>query len=487
MPQLPSVFELINHPLQNNFGLPSAPSQKPLPSEPEGATQPGHSMLLAGSAGSQLSQAGRAAMSRSNSDGSCQKAEYNNFQTSPEVIKGGRRLTNPHIDYFNYYSQPRVSISSSVAPLTRNSSQNSLSAGVVNASAFTRHNSVTGAEYYDGIHHVGSSPHSAGNNGMATALASSNICGNQASSLNNAALTPAGLAAHPSYANNLTGQLHHSTQMNVPVLQQDASPIINSTSSPSGHVAGNAIMSSGYHGGRISFSHTQPLYPPLNYQGALSNPYHSQRLLVIQVDQPALVAAGNYEGSQASIQGQLAPIHSHLNSTNNSYEYPLVHYQVHQTPLYYPLYRDIQYKADENNALLNKRRIIKRRTRTGCLTCRKRRIKCDERKPHCYNCERSKKICLGYEDLTKIKKKRDKGKDEERGDEKESTDELKESMNNESKDVGVKEEHHDHIINQDGDESLKDESEHDETLLNHKNDRLKEDSGAEAKSDNERA
>ena len=43
-----------------------------------------------------------------------------------------------------------------------------------------------------------------------------------------------------------------------------------------------------------------------------------------------------------------------------------------------------------NNALLKKRRIIKRRTRTGCLTCRKRRIKCDERKPHCFNCERSK-------------------------------------------------------------------------------------------------
>lgn len=53
-----------------------------------------------------------------------------------------------------------------------------------------------------------------------------------------------------------------------------------------------------------------------------------------------------------------------------------------------------------NNALLNKRRIIKRRTRTGCLTCRKRRIKCDERKPHCYNCERSKKLCLGYESLS---------------------------------------------------------------------------------------
>ncbi|CAK7896721.1 hypothetical protein CAAN1_17S01552 [[Candida] anglica] len=58
---------------------------------------------------------------------------------------------------------------------------------------------------------------------------------------------------------------------------------------------------------------------------------------------------------------------------------------------------------DENNALVNKRRIIKRRTRTGCLTCRKRRIKCDERKPHCFNCERSKKVCLGYENLSKKK------------------------------------------------------------------------------------
>ncbi|KAI5948671.1 hypothetical protein KGF57_005282 [Candida theae] len=57
---------------------------------------------------------------------------------------------------------------------------------------------------------------------------------------------------------------------------------------------------------------------------------------------------------------------------------------------------------DENQALMNKRKIIKRRTRTGCLTCRKRRIKCDERKPSCYNCERSKKVCLGYENLSNL-------------------------------------------------------------------------------------
>ncbi|GMM36891.1 hypothetical protein DASC09_042160 [Saccharomycopsis crataegensis] len=45
----------------------------------------------------------------------------------------------------------------------------------------------------------------------------------------------------------------------------------------------------------------------------------------------------------------------------------------------------------------SKRKEIKRRTRTGCLTCRKRRIKCDERKPFCMNCEKSKKECMGYE------------------------------------------------------------------------------------------
>lgn len=47
---------------------------------------------------------------------------------------------------------------------------------------------------------------------------------------------------------------------------------------------------------------------------------------------------------------------------------------------------------------------IRKRTRTGCLTCRKRRIKCDERKPGCMNCEKSKKCCAGYVDATKKKK-----------------------------------------------------------------------------------
>ncbi|KIX02642.1 uncharacterized protein Z518_08584 [Rhinocladiella mackenziei CBS 650.93] len=38
----------------------------------------------------------------------------------------------------------------------------------------------------------------------------------------------------------------------------------------------------------------------------------------------------------------------------------------------------------------------KRRTKTGCLTCRKRRIKCGEEKPVCKNCIKSKRECAGY-------------------------------------------------------------------------------------------
>ncbi|KAI1911677.1 hypothetical protein LOZ39_004715 [Ophidiomyces ophidiicola] len=38
----------------------------------------------------------------------------------------------------------------------------------------------------------------------------------------------------------------------------------------------------------------------------------------------------------------------------------------------------------------------RKRTKTGCLTCRKRRIKCGEEKPRCNNCIKSKRECEGY-------------------------------------------------------------------------------------------
>lgn len=37
-----------------------------------------------------------------------------------------------------------------------------------------------------------------------------------------------------------------------------------------------------------------------------------------------------------------------------------------------------------------------RRTRTGCITCRKRRVKCDERRPVCSRCETANFVCEGY-------------------------------------------------------------------------------------------
>ncbi|KAE8161656.1 hypothetical protein BDV40DRAFT_179994 [Aspergillus tamarii] len=41
-------------------------------------------------------------------------------------------------------------------------------------------------------------------------------------------------------------------------------------------------------------------------------------------------------------------------------------------------------------------KVPKRRTKTGCLTCRQRRIKCGEEKPVCKNCIKSKRECKGY-------------------------------------------------------------------------------------------
>ncbi|KAL1959741.1 hypothetical protein VTO42DRAFT_1327 [Malbranchea cinnamomea] len=38
----------------------------------------------------------------------------------------------------------------------------------------------------------------------------------------------------------------------------------------------------------------------------------------------------------------------------------------------------------------------RKRTKTGCLTCRKRRIKCGEEKPVCNNCIKSRRECEGY-------------------------------------------------------------------------------------------
>jgi len=39
----------------------------------------------------------------------------------------------------------------------------------------------------------------------------------------------------------------------------------------------------------------------------------------------------------------------------------------------------------------------RRRVKTGCITCRRRRVKCDERKPVCQRCEGANISCDGYQ------------------------------------------------------------------------------------------
>lgn len=49
------------------------------------------------------------------------------------------------------------------------------------------------------------------------------------------------------------------------------------------------------------------------------------------------------------------------------------------------------------------------RSRNGCITCRRRKVKCDERRPGgCFNCERMKIQCEGYRPFIPRKRKKEK-------------------------------------------------------------------------------
>ncbi|KAI1746134.1 hypothetical protein F4680DRAFT_400492 [Xylaria scruposa] len=52
----------------------------------------------------------------------------------------------------------------------------------------------------------------------------------------------------------------------------------------------------------------------------------------------------------------------------------------------------------ERNTPPVKRRATHAKARTGCITCKKRRVKCDEAKPICARCSKSGHRCAGYED-----------------------------------------------------------------------------------------
>ncbi|KAL8950304.1 MAG: hypothetical protein Q9222_003648 [Ikaeria aurantiellina] len=108
-----------------------------------------------------------------------------------------------------------------------------------------------------------------------------------------------------------------------------------------------------------------------------------------QVGQPQMSAplppslAAYYPG----MPGQSLPPPQHLGVTSDP----------SQQPMRYPL------PPSDGRMMSGGRhkKEIKRRTKTGCLTCRKRRIKCDEAHPACRNCQKSKRDCLGYDPIFK--------------------------------------------------------------------------------------
>ncbi|KAL9604512.1 MAG: hypothetical protein Q9219_000477 [cf. Caloplaca sp. 3 TL-2023] len=123
---------------------------------------------------------------------------------------------------------------------------------------------------------------------------------------------------------------------------------------------------------------------PQSQQGPSTPQHQSQQ----QVGQPQMAAPlpppiGSYYPGMPS---QSLPPPQHMNVTSDPTQ-----------PMRYPL------PPPDGRMMSGGRhkKEIKRRTKTGCLTCRKRRIKCDEHHPQCKNCQKSKRECLGYDPIFK--------------------------------------------------------------------------------------
>ncbi|KAI9746002.1 MAG: hypothetical protein M1818_000683 [Claussenomyces sp. TS43310] len=56
-------------------------------------------------------------------------------------------------------------------------------------------------------------------------------------------------------------------------------------------------------------------------------------------------------------------------------------------------------------------KVAKGRSKTGCITCRKRKKKCDEAKPRCMNCEKNAVLCEGYPERTVWKSGKEKAEE----------------------------------------------------------------------------
>ncbi|KAM0250374.1 hypothetical protein ACHAQJ_008651 [Trichoderma viride] len=62
--------------------------------------------------------------------------------------------------------------------------------------------------------------------------------------------------------------------------------------------------------------------------------------------------------------------------------------------------------------IVNANKVTKGRSKTGCITCRKRKKKCDEAKPRCMNCEKNAVVCEGYHEKQVWKSGRERAEEE---------------------------------------------------------------------------
>ncbi|KAL2133130.1 hypothetical protein VTI74DRAFT_2862 [Chaetomium olivicolor] len=134
-----------------------------------------------------------------------------------------------------------------------------------------------------------------------------------------------------------------------------------------------------------------PPMPPYSYPSV--GPYRSSAPLPsIQTLPHGQIPSGGYLGSH--IAGQIPP--TGLSPNMPYYGSANAHLLGYPAGGMYPGYPGAPHSSTVGITPARSKKEIKRRTKTGCMTCRKRRIKCDERQPTCEKCERSRRECLGY-------------------------------------------------------------------------------------------
>jgi hypothetical protein len=170
--------------------------------------------------------------------------------------------------------------------------------------------------------------------------------------------------------------------------------------------------------------HSTPTLPPMNYQHqptvhtpapvSAPAPVHAQNGHHLQHHQPPPPQHHPHPAPAHNTNGKYPP-HGHAPPPPN-YTYPPEagmqqapsNMQSNGGPVNgYPPHMGYQVPIGSPHLNANQlpgtrhKKEIKRRTKTGCLTCRKRRIKCDEGHPACRNCQKSKRECLGYDPIFK--------------------------------------------------------------------------------------